>query len=68
MGLTDSVTMGTAIVAQESLYTKQIFAGAGAAAGIAPPLLCTNTSASFLLAAVSEANQAMRARLAAVSC
>ncbi len=46
----------------------QIFAGARAAARVVPPKLCTNALASFLLAAVSELIEAVRARLAAVSC
>ncbi len=66
--LIDLMAMNPAIVPQERLVATLCQSRCRAAAGVAPPLLCANASASFLLAAVSKVTEAVRARLAAVSC
>ncbi len=50
------------------MFVMCLFPIAGAAAGAAPPLLQAKASASFLLAALNKVTEAVRARLAAISC
>jgi hypothetical protein len=68
--LIDLMTVGPAIVPRERLVCQATFpcSRCGATAGIAPPLFQAKASASFLLEAVIKVTEAVRARLAAISC
>jgi hypothetical protein len=65
VGAVDPVTMGPAVVAQESPGCEARFQWSGANAGVArvagavPPSLHANVSASFLLAALSKVTDAV---------
>jgi hypothetical protein len=66
--MVDPMTVGPAKLPGKGLFVKQPLPIAGAAASGAPPLFQVKEPASFLLATMSKVTEAVRARLAAVSC